>query len=151
MLLLSIQAAISATEIKYGLPPGLMLAIQQVESNGDPKAHVRHDGKSNKASYGLFQLQLSTARFMGFKGKPSDLFKPTINIEFAGRYLHWLFENVTNGNPARTLRCYNAGPHSKICKKDLGYVDKILNVYLNNLSTQPAVLSNNTQAVGEEK
>lgn len=141
VMLLSLAAAneqlIRATELRYNLPEGLMVAIQKVESNGNPNAFVRKDGVSNHSSYGLFQIQLPTARFMGFKGKPKDLFKPAINVEYAGKYLHYIITNISHGDPARTLKCWNAGPHSKACKKDSTYVDKVFNTYLKGSPPRP--------------
>lgn len=129
---LSQEELLIATEINLDLPKGILKAISKVESNHNNKAFVKHDGSSAHASYGLLQIQLASARQMGFKGKPKDLLKPEVNIKYGGAYLKWLLD-LTRNDYAKALTCYNAGPYSKQCrsKKYSSYVGLILNAWIN--------------------
>lgn len=128
---LQIPNMVQAAEIKYELPKGILTAVTFVESSGNHRAIVRHDGKSGKTSYGLLQIQLASARTVGFKGRPIELMKPEVNIEYGARYLRWLMDNHDN-NVAWSLSCFNAGPNSFICKekKYSPYVGLVLNAYV---------------------
>ena len=89
--------------LPYGLDDRLILALIKTESNFDQYA-IGDDGKS----FGLAQVQLKTARDMGFRGKPRDLFKPDINIEYSCKYLAHLYHQEKDIHKA--LRAYNLGP-----------------------------------------
>ncbi len=125
-------------ERKYKLPHGLIGAVIKVESNGNAAAYALDDGThAQKAagrvvgSRGLMQIQVATARHMGFRGHPLDLHAPSINIEFGARYLSWLYEK--NGKDvSQTLTCYNSGPASEVCqqKQYTKYVGKVLNAWV---------------------
>lgn len=106
------------------LTPVLLKSIAKVESGENPKA-LSKDG-----SYGLFQVQLSTARFMGFKGKVEDLYNPEINANIACKYLRYL--QSTRMNIWKSLDAYNRGPGNELKNpwekpwKEHPYVGKIL-------------------------
>jgi hypothetical protein len=78
-------------------PASLVMAFAEKESG-------RHDGRGqlidfderaflpdrNGGSYGIFQLDVPTARDRGFKGVPGDLFDAPTNTTFAIAQLDWL-------------------------------------------------------------
>lgn len=74
-----------AVTLTFDLPPGLLDSVCFIETRHNVSALVEHDGGS--PSYGVCQVKLSTARDMGFKGKPEHLMIPEINAYYAGKYL----------------------------------------------------------------
>lgn len=128
---LQIPNMVRAAEIKYELPEGILAAVTHVESSGNHKAIVHNDGKSGKTSYGLLQIQLASARTVGFKGRAGELMRPETNIEYGAKYLRWLLD-THNDNTAWALSCFNAGPNSFICKnkKYSPYVGLVLNAMI---------------------
>jgi len=138
---MSISAEMSPTlenmykdaEAKYGLPDGILAAIGTVESNNNHRAYVKEDGRGRKASFGVMQIQLATARQMGFKGNPKELLQPRVNIEYSAAYLTWLLKR-SNNNIAQALTCYNAGAHHTLCKTKhySPYVGLIFNALMHN-------------------
>ena len=88
--------------VPYGFEPKLILALVKVESNGDNFAL----GDDNR-SVGLGQVQLRTARDMGFQGELKDLFIPEENLKYSCKYLAYLYSIKKNIN--ESLRCYNLG------------------------------------------
>jgi soluble lytic murein transglycosylase-like protein len=129
---ITLNDVIKQAESKYNLPKGLISAVAYVESRHDHKAFVKEDGYSKQSSFGLMQIQLGTARQMGFKGKSKELLRPDINIEFGAAYLRWLL-NYTKNDYAKALTCYNAGPYSELCKSGRysNYSGQVLNALLN--------------------
>ncbi len=65
-------------------------------------------GARNGPYYGLLQILPQTARSMGFRGKPSDLLDPDVNLQFAGKYLRgaWL---VSGGDIDEAVMWYARG------------------------------------------
>jgi soluble lytic murein transglycosylase-like protein len=142
---------VKAAEIKYELPEGLLAALIQTESSFNYKAYVKNDGSSNLPSHGLTQIQLDAAHLVQkLKAKESDerltkrelvtarqLMNPETNIDYGAAYLKWLLDEY-NGDYSKALTCYNAGPHSKICKSGSysTYAGKILNAYLKHQASE---------------
>lgn len=87
---------------KYDLDVKIVRSLIAVESSGISKA------KNPDGSYGLMQLQLGTARVMGFKGKPSELFNPEVNISIGTKYLKYLIDKF-DGDAMVALDAYNRG------------------------------------------
>ena len=86
---------------KHGIPPKLVQAIIQVESQGNPKA------TSRKGALGLMQLMPGTARRFAVKNS----FNPWENIEGGVRYLKYLLDLFDGREEPETLAlaAYNAG------------------------------------------
>lgn len=84
---------------KWGVPPALIKAVAQVESNLDPKA------VSRAGAQGLMQLVPATAHSLGVKNP----FDPQENIFGGARYLRSLLDRF-DGDVLLALAAYNAGP-----------------------------------------
>ena len=93
--------AISDTEAKYDLKPGVLKKLIEVESGGNLNA------RSPKGALGLTQLMPETAKEMGVD--PND---PLQNIEGGARYLKQGLDKF-NGNYAQAIAGYNAGHNNK--------------------------------------
>ena len=83
----------------YGVEPGLVRGISQVESGFDPHA------LSNKGAVGLMQVLPATALEMGF----DDPWDPIQNINAGTKYISQLLRRY-KGDLAKALAAYNAGP-----------------------------------------
>lgn len=120
----------SAAEFRYGLPKGVLAAIAQVESGTNVTAIKISDGFDKKTSYGLMQIKLDTANFIGPNINAQQLMDPEININRAAAYLKWLL-NRSGHDLALALSCYNAGPNSLTCRSKLysQYVGLVLNAW----------------------
>ena len=96
-----LRAMINETADRYDVPRSLVHRVIQRES--DYRPHVR-----NGPYYGLMQILPETARTMGFRGAPSDLFDAQTNLTYAVKYLRgaWL---VSNGNEPKAVMWYARG------------------------------------------
>lgn len=83
---------------RYNLDPGLVMAVIQVESGGQPRA------VSPKQASGLMQLIPETAQRFGVR----NVFDPSENVHGGARYLRWLLAYF-QGNVDLALAGYNAG------------------------------------------
>lgn len=85
----------------YEIPRALVHRQAVRESTHRPWAR-------NGPYYGLLQILPQTARSMGFRGKPTDLLDPDVNLQFAGKYLRgaWL---VSGGDIDRAVMWYARG------------------------------------------
>jgi hypothetical protein len=91
-------ALFSATEQKYGLPPGILQATAHVESSFNPAA------VSKAGAQGIMQLMPSTAKMLG-----ADPFNVPQAVDAAGRY--WAQNlKAAGGDIDRAAMMYNAGP-----------------------------------------
>jgi len=83
------------TERELGLPPGLLIAMAQTESNWDPKA------VSPAGAIGIMQIIP--------KWHPGvDPWNPVTSIQYAGKYIKNLYQKY--GNYTLALAAYNWGP-----------------------------------------
>lgn len=118
-----------------GVDPSLLSALCFVESSHRPSAYVHVDG--NSPSYGLCQIKYETAKWMGFKGKASELFNRDTNAYWAARYLSYQMTRY-NGNTRQALSGYNAGRAIKSNKK---YVNKVIKRWKETRWTVESVVS----------
>ena len=86
---------------KHDIPERLLHRVIQRES--DYRADAR-----NGPYWGLMQILPQTARTMGFRGEPSELLDPEVNLRYAGRYLRgaWL---VADGDIDDAVMWYARG------------------------------------------
>jgi soluble lytic murein transglycosylase-like protein len=94
------RALILATELRLGLPTGLLDALVAEESGYSAGA------VSRRGAMGLAQLMPRTARSLGL----SDPFDALSNVDAGGRYLRDLLRRF--GSIALALAAYNAGPQA---------------------------------------
>lgn len=85
----------------YQIPPALVRAIMNAESNFDPRA------MSNKGAIGLMQLMPTTGSQMAV----TNINEPAENIRGGVRYLRWL-TNEFDGDMVKVVAAYNAGPNA---------------------------------------
>lgn len=95
------RALIQKYAVIHQIPESLLHRVIQRES--DYRAHLRAG-----PYYGLMQILPATAREMGFRGTPSELLDPEVNLRYAGRYLRgaWL---VSGGDEAAAVMWYARG------------------------------------------
>ena len=96
------QTLAEQTAAKHGLPPYLLTALVQQESNFCPTA------RSSAGAMGLGQLMPGTAASLGVK----DPYDPVQNLDGAARYLRQQF--LTFKTWPLALAAYNAGPGAVI-------------------------------------
>ncbi len=97
-----LAAAVMAEARRQGVPPALADAVATIETGYNPWA------TGSSGEIGLMQILPATARSLGFRGVPADLFDATTNIHFAVAYLarSWA---ASGGNVCRALMKYRAG------------------------------------------
>ncbi len=106
---------------KYDVPPELVYAVIQTESNFEAKA------KSGAGAQGLMQLMPETFQWVSknLMNEPEptgDILDPETNIKYGTYYLHYLKERF--GNWETAIAAYNAG-HNRVDSwlKDSRYSD----------------------------
>ena len=109
-----------AVSLKFSLPPKLLESLCYVESKHTISSISIADGKSD--SYGICQVKLETAQFLGFKGSFKDLLKPEVNIFYAGKYLN--YQRMKYYDITKALVAYNRG--NSLNKTRSEYSDKVL-------------------------
>lgn len=130
--IMDILTIISLAAQKYFISSSLLIAICTAESNLTPNAFARHDGGVARHSYGVCQVQYTTATMLGFKqskaceqGKSTcALFNPSINAEYAAKYLRSLLDTLDQAE-YRAVSAYNAG---RPVSSNQAYVRKVLKI-----------------------
>jgi soluble lytic murein transglycosylase-like protein len=74
------RALIERYAVVHDIPEALLHRVIQRESD------YRADARAGPY-WGLMQILPQTARTMGFRGDPSELLDPEVNLTYAGRYL----------------------------------------------------------------
>lgn len=96
----TINDHVSSASSVTGIDPDFLKSVIQSESGGKIRA------VSPKGAQGLMQLMPATASKLGVK----DAFDPEANVRGGSQYLKELLEKY-NGDAAKALAAYNAGPH----------------------------------------
>lgn len=104
-----------------GVPVPVLKGLAAMESAFNPKAY-REEKAISDASRGLLQILHRTAQAVGFKGKPDDLFDPTINAQYGGRFMRDLLLKYKNLPDA--VASYNMG-HPRPASKTTPTIIKI--------------------------
>lgn len=116
--------------IQYQISLNTLIGICSVESDFDIGSINYNDGGLDAHSFGICQVQYTTARDMGYKldskcvGEHINkcgLLKPEINISLAAKYFKYQLDRY--GNEKRAISAYNAGHAIKSNKR---YVDKVI-------------------------
>lgn len=136
-LILPLAAALAAcggrrserdADIKAGASPQMRALISkwaQIHQIPESLLHrqIRHEsgynpGARNGPYYGLLQIQVQTARTMGYKGTPEGLLDAETNLHYAGNYLRgaWL---VSGKNEDRAMMWYAKGYYYEAKRKGL--------------------------------
>lgn len=102
---LDIISIITAAAKAAAVPPALLLAICHVET-GHRNVFSPVDGK--RASYGVCQVQLRTARTFSPKAHPSSLLNPEENARYAALYLAYQLHRYDDSWSCAAL-AYNRG------------------------------------------
>ncbi len=84
-----------------GVPAELAHAIVTIESRYNPNAR-------NGPHYGLMQINVATARSMGFAGEASQLLDPATNLRFGMAYLAGAYR-LAAGDTCGTIMRYQGG------------------------------------------
>jgi hypothetical protein len=115
---------IAAAAARYSLPAGLIRAVIEVESRGNPNA------VSSAGAQGLMQLMPATGRAMGVQ----DPWDPAQNIDGGSRFLRVL-ANRFDGDLVKVIAAYHAGS-MRVLRKGAtpfastdGYVRRVLQIY----------------------
>ena len=121
----SIDELVAKIAKEEGVDAGLLHAVIQTESAGDPNA------VSNKGARGLMQLMPATAASLGV----TDPTNPEQNVRGGARYLKGLIAQH-GGDLSLALAAYNAGPGNvrkyggiPPFKETQAYVTKVLDRY----------------------
>jgi soluble lytic murein transglycosylase-like protein len=99
----------------YGVPESLVHRVVHRESKYDPKAYHKN------GYWGLMQIKYSTAKSMGYQGKPEGLLDAETNLKYAIKYLRgaWLVADNKNDN---AIKLYARGYYYDAKRKDLLHV-----------------------------
>ena len=114
----------------YGVEPGLIRAVIQVESGGNPMA------VSPAGAQGLMQLMPATGAELGIKNP----FDPVQNVMAGTRYLRQLLDRY-QGNVRLALAAYNWGMGNlerrpeAMPKETQRYIAKVENIYISKEKT----------------
>lgn len=105
------------------IPAGLLYAVLQAESGGDPNSVSSH------GAMGLMQLMPETAAGCGLRHP----FDPHDNLECGASYLSQMLENF-HGDVAFAVAAYNVGPNAVlryhgVPPQSEGYVRRVLALY----------------------
>lgn len=136
------------------LPPEMILAIIETESDGNPYAATYHANYSwinmqtkrpadchpntesvhQRMAWGLMQIMGAIARDMGFEGWLTELTNPEINIAIGMKYLASLAKKYMESHGIDgVIAAYNAGSPKKTADgkyRNQAYVDKVKSLML---------------------
>lgn len=107
----------------YDLPKGLLSALCWVESNHKPSAVHVDDGGAD--SLGICQVQIATARSLGYKGNVKQLMRAKQNMNYAAKYLKHQLKRY-HGDLTKAISAYNAGTATSA---NTYYVNKVIRAW----------------------
>jgi hypothetical protein len=96
---------------RHGVPEKLVRRIVMRESKYNPRAR-------NHSYWGLMQISYPTARSMGFKGSPTDLLDPLVNLTYAVPYLANAFI-IAGKQEDAAVRLYASGYYTTAKSRNL--------------------------------
>lgn len=111
--------------------PIIVFAFIEVESGFNAKAYL---SDRNGGSYGLMQLNLSTAKDRGYTGNAPGLYNPEVNVMYGVKILGWISDNLRRKglySVANVAAAYNSGlNHVLTGGSDASYSAKIEAAYV---------------------
>lgn len=136
----TLVALFASATAQFNLPPGLLDSICYIESNHRPKVITEDDG--GRSSLGICQLQLRTAKDLGYLGTERGLLGPGTNIFYAAKYLKHQYNRYRQWDLA--VLAYNAGSYrTNLSGKPINqkYLDKVTKHYCGNTGNLEDVLT----------
>lgn len=112
----SVQRMVSAEAVRQGVPVSLAMAVAHHESN----FNCRVVGRAGER--GVMQIKPSTARSLGYRGKPSGLNNCQTGIYYGMKFLKMAYSKA-RGNTYRAALYYNGGLGTN--RKKSRYADQI--------------------------
>jgi len=119
-----ILALLSSVSLEYNIPEGLLASICYKESTFNVQAINRFDGGKTH-SYGICQVKLETAKFMGFKGNRKALQDPETNITYAAKYLRYQYRRYRSW--VKAIGAYNRGSVNGNCTN---YSHEVIDIWM---------------------
>ena len=104
--MVTLSALFLSANVTFNLPPGLLESLCYVESKHQVNAIHKADGDTD--SYGICQIKLETARWLGFHGTAKQLMVPKTNIYYAAKYLS-VQRKRYKGSLQKAVVAYNMG------------------------------------------
>ena len=155
------------------LPPEMILAIIDTESDGNPYAATYHANYSwinmqtkrcyaadchpntesvlQRTAWGLMQIMGATARNIGFEGWLTELTIPVINIAIGMKYLAGLSERYLESHGIDgVIAAYNAGSPKKTADgkyRNQAYVDEVKSLMLKYAPLIPEEIPGEAESV----
>jgi soluble lytic murein transglycosylase-like protein len=126
---MNILAMFTAISISQGLPPKLLESVCWVESKHN--IHAIHHDDGSYDSLGICQIQLPTAKQLGFEGPAAQLMIPKYNIYYASLYLRHQIIRYNN-NIEKALVAYNQGSAGFLSNSR--YSDMVMEEYKRRLN-----------------
>ncbi len=93
---------------EYNLDPQVIYATIMTESEGNENAY-RYEPHIRDASLCMGQILISTARSLGFKGDPQQMYEPNICIDLIGKYHRHMLDTYGELTPLQLATAYNTG------------------------------------------
>ena len=123
--------SIKQAEMYFDIPQGLLNAICHTESKLNVAANTPKDGGPH-TSVGLCQIQLRTARGLGFTGSEEELAHPGVNAIYAAKYLSKQAKRY--GSWIHAISAYNMGSLKQKNGQYINqsYVDAVLTKWRSN-------------------
>lgn len=135
-MMADLSGLISSTAAKYNLDPGLVNAVVQQESGGDPSAHNTAGGGTG--AWGPMQVRgpalqdYNEAHGTNYTGK--DLTDPAKGVDVGAWYLDQQLQKYPN--PVAALTAYNQGPNSPAAQQGQSpYAQQVLGRLTNSQAT----------------
>lgn len=100
------HTAITRIACEDHVNPVLVAAVIERESQFNSHK-FRRERRIHDISRGLMQVTYRTARWLGFRGAPTNLYNPWVNIRYGTKYLAYLLKRYSTVSDA--LAAYNDG------------------------------------------
>lgn len=113
-----------SVSFQFNLPTDLLSSVCYMESHHNVNAIHHNDGGTD--SYGVCQIKLETAQWLGFQGSAKELMLPSTNIVYAAKYLSYQLKRHDN-NVTLAVISYNQGSTKGLTRTN--YSDTVLSIW----------------------